>query len=152
MDEGNGAAVAQALVDAWQSALGLQVTARSVSREELDTALQEGTFTLAGTEIRALGNDAECFLMQWGSDKPENLGKYANSAYDTLLSVIAGAEEGEARMGWPPRCGGPAAGGGGRGAPLHQRDGLDTAGRLLRCPAGRPGVVQLRSRWQDRLR
>lgn len=98
VDEGNGAAVAQALVDAWQSALGLQVTARGVSREELDTALQEGTFTLAGTEIRALGNDAECFLMQWGSDKPENLGKYANSAYDTLLSVIAGAEEGEARM------------------------------------------------------
>ncbi|MFR3921615.1 MAG: hypothetical protein ACLTYN_06160 [Dysosmobacter welbionis] len=91
--------MAQALVDAWQSALGLQVTARGVSREELDTALQEGTFTLAGTEIRALGNDAECFLMQWGSDKPENLGKYANSAYDTLLSVIAGAEEGEARMG-----------------------------------------------------
>lgn len=37
--------------------------------------------------------------MRWGSDKPENLGKYANSAYDTLLSVIAGAEEGEARMG-----------------------------------------------------
>lgn len=27
VDEGNGAAVAQALVDAWQSALGLQVTA-----------------------------------------------------------------------------------------------------------------------------
>ncbi|CAN4016410.1 HPr or related phosphotransfer protein, partial [Dysosmobacter welbionis] len=41
VDEGNGAAVAQALVDAWQSALGLQVTARGVSREELDTALQE---------------------------------------------------------------------------------------------------------------
>lgn len=36
--------------------------------------------------------------MQWGSDKPENLGKYANSAYDTLLSVIAGAERG--RPGW----------------------------------------------------
>lgn len=90
--------------------------------------------------------------MQWGSDKPENLGKYANSAYDTLLSVIAGAEEGEARMGCLHDAEAPAAGGGGRGAPLHQRDGLDTAGRLLRCPAGRPGVVQLRSRWQDRLR
>lgn len=99
VDEGSNAAVAQALVDAWQSALGLQVTARGVSREELDTALREGTFTLAGTEIRAVGNDAECFLMQWGSAKPENLGRYANSAYDTLLSVIAGAEEGEARMG-----------------------------------------------------
>ena len=71
----------------------------SLTRLRLDTALREGTFTLAGTEIRAVGNDAECFLMQWGSAKPENLGRYANSAYDTLLSVIAGAEEGEARMG-----------------------------------------------------
>ena len=101
MDEGNGAAVAQALVDAWQSALGLQVTARGVSREELDTALQEGTFTLAGTEIRALGNDAGVLFDAVGPDKPENLGKYANSAYDTLLSVIAGAGGGGGLMGCP---------------------------------------------------
>lgn len=45
------------------------------------------------------GQRCGVLLMRWGSGKPENLGKYANSAYDTLLSVIAGAEEGEARMG-----------------------------------------------------
>ena len=99
VDAGNGAAVAQALVQAWQSALGLRVTARAVTEEELAAALEEGTFSLAGIEIRALGNDAECFLRQWSSTGGENVSRYANSAYDTLLSVIAGAEDATARLG-----------------------------------------------------
>ena len=99
VDAGNGAAVAQALVQAWQSALGLRVTARAVTEEELAAALEEGTFSLAGIEIRALGNDAECFLRQWRSTGGENVSRYANSAYDTLLSVIAGAEDETARLG-----------------------------------------------------
>ena len=99
VDVGNGAAVAQALVQAWQSALGLRVTARAVTEEELSAALEEGTFSLAGIEIRALGNDAECFLRQWSSTGGENVSRYANSAYDTLLSVIAGAEDETARLG-----------------------------------------------------
>ena len=99
VDAGNGAAVAQALVQAWQSALGLRVTARAVTEEELAAALEEGTFSLAGREIRALGNDAECFLRQWSSTGGENVSRYANSAYDTLLSVIAGAEDETARLG-----------------------------------------------------
>ena len=99
VDAGNGAAVAQALVQAWQSALGLRVTARAVTEEELSAALEEGTFSLAGVEVRALGNDAECFLRQWSSTGGENVSRYANSAYDTLLSVIAGAEDETARLG-----------------------------------------------------
>ena len=99
VDAGNGAAVAQALVQAWQSALGLRVTARAVTEEELAAALEEVTFSLAGIEIRALGNDAECFLRQWSSTGGENVSRYANSAYDTLLSVIAGAEDETARLG-----------------------------------------------------
>ena len=99
VDAGNGAAVAQALVQAWQSALGLRVTARAVTEEELAAALEGGTFSLAGIEIRALGNDAECFLRQWSSTGGENVSRYANSAYDTLLSVIAGAEDETARLG-----------------------------------------------------
>lgn len=99
VDAGSGAAVAQALVQAWQSALGLRVTARAVTEEELSAALEEGTFSLAGIEIRALGNDAECFLRQWSSTGGENVSRYANSAYDTLLSVIAGAEDETARLG-----------------------------------------------------
>ena len=99
VDEGNQAAVAQTLVSAWQSALGLRVTTRAVTEEELAAALKEGTFSLAGVEVRALGNDAECFLKQWGSTSEENVSRYANSAYDTLLSVIAGAEDETARLG-----------------------------------------------------
>ena len=99
VDAGNGAAVAQALVQAWQSALGLRVTVRAVTEEELAAALEEGTFSLAGIEIRALGNDAECFLRQRSSTGGENVSRYANSAYDTLLSVIAGAEDETARLG-----------------------------------------------------
>ena len=99
VDAGNGAAVAQALVQAWQSALGLRVTARAVTEEELAAALEEGTFSLAGIKIRALGNDAECFLRQWSSTGGENVSRYANSAYDTLLSLIAGAEDETARLG-----------------------------------------------------
>ena len=70
-----------------------------VTEEELSAALEEGTFSLAGIEIRALGNDAECFLRQWSSTGGENVSRYANSAYDTLLSVIAGAEDEAARLG-----------------------------------------------------
>lgn len=99
VDEGSNGAVAQTLVSAWQSALGLRVTARAVTEEELAAALEEGTFSLAGIEIRALGNDAECFLRQWSSTGGENVSRYANSAYDTLLSVIAGAEDETARLG-----------------------------------------------------
>ena len=99
VDEGSNGAVAQTLVSAWQSALGLRVTARAVTEEELAAALEEGTFSLAGIEIRALGNDAECFLRQWSSTGGENVSWYANSAYDTLLSVIAGAEDETARLG-----------------------------------------------------
>ena len=99
VNEGNSGAVAQTLVDAWQSGLGLRVTARAVTAEELCTALEAGTFSLAGTEIRALGNDAECFLLQWSSASPENFARYDNSAYDTLLSIIAGAEDETARLG-----------------------------------------------------
>ena len=71
-------AVAQALVQAWQSALGLRVTARAVTEEELSAALEEGTFSLAGIgdhpviigttgqrcviHIRRLGTVAEIFI------------------------------------------------------------------------------------------
>ena len=46
-----------------------------------------------------MGNDAECFLMEWTSDSQDNVVGYENSAYDTLMSIIANAEDGTARMG-----------------------------------------------------
>ncbi|SFO96892.1 oligopeptide transport system substrate-binding protein [Oscillibacter sp. PC13] len=98
-DEGANAAVAAALTQMWRDTLQIQVTPVALAAEELETALQSGAYTLAGTWISAVGNDAECFLMQWATDSLDNVTGYANSAYDTLLSIIASAEDGTARMG-----------------------------------------------------
>ena len=46
-----------------------------------------------------MGNDAECYLMEWQSTSALNTSRYNNSAYDTLLSVIAAAQDETARMG-----------------------------------------------------
>lgn len=99
VDQDEAAAVAQALCDMWSRELHLQVTARAVTEEELDQALAEGTFTLAGVELRPVANDPECFLMPWVSEREENTARYANSAYDTLLSIIASAQDSTARSG-----------------------------------------------------
>lgn len=99
VDQDGAAAVAQALCDMWSRELHLQVTAQAVTEEELDQALAEGTFTLAGVELRPVANDPECFLMPWVSEREENTARYANSAYDTLLSIIASAQDSTARSG-----------------------------------------------------
>lgn len=67
----------------------MQVTPRSVTEQELWTALHKEGYSLAGMDIEAVGNDAECFLMEWTSDSPDNVVGYANSAYDTLMAIIA---------------------------------------------------------------
>lgn len=93
------AAVAQLLAEQWRQTLGARVEPRAVTEKELRAALREGTYTLAATEALPLSNDAECFLMQWTSDSVDNFVRYQNSAYDTLMSIIAAAEDGAARMG-----------------------------------------------------
>lgn len=98
-DTPENAAVAQELARQWKQALGVTVTPVAVTEKELRTALQEGNYTLAGLDVRPSGNDAECFLMLWTSDSESNYARYENSAYDTLLSIIARAEVGSARMG-----------------------------------------------------
>jgi oligopeptide transport system substrate-binding protein len=100
LDEGTNGAVAEALCQQWQAALGVRVTPQSVATEqELWTALRAGSYTLAGVELSATVNDAESFLMDWTSDSSNNVVGYANSAYDTLMAIIANASDGSARMG-----------------------------------------------------
>lgn len=98
-DEGTNGAVAEALCRMWRSVLGLNITPRGVTKAELMTALRSGSYTLAGMAVSAVCNDAECFLMDWTSGNSDNLLHYENSAFDTLMSIIAKAEEGSARMG-----------------------------------------------------
>lgn len=99
VDIPENAAVAQELARQWSEALRVNVTPVAVSGTELRAALRSGDYTLAGLNLKAVGNDAECFLKQWTSDQGSNVVGYANSAYDTLLSIIAKADDGTARMG-----------------------------------------------------
>ena len=54
---------------------------------------------MAAADLRAVAADAECFLSVWESGSSENVIAYENSAYDTLISIIARADDGTARMG-----------------------------------------------------
>ena len=99
VDEGSAAAVAAELCRQLRSVLSMQVTPCAVTEEELKTAFAEGTFCLAGKNITAPCNDAESFLLDWASGSPNNVVGYANSAYDTLMSIIATAPDGTARLG-----------------------------------------------------
>ncbi len=99
VDTPENAAVAQELARQWSEALRVNVTPVAVSGTKLRSALRSGDYTLAGLDLKAVGNDAECFLKQWTSDQGSNVVGYANSAYDTLLSIIAKADDGTARMG-----------------------------------------------------
>ena len=98
VDENNNKAVAEAICKTWEETLDLWVTPVAMTELELWAAMREGDFQLAGVDLNAPGNDAECFLMQWTSDSRDNLVGYENSAYDTLMSIIATAGSETARM------------------------------------------------------
>ena len=91
--------MAQELCRQWSQVLHVDVTPRAVTNQELWAALREGNYTLAGVNLEAPGNDAECFLMDWISQSYDNVAGYENSAYDTLMSIIARASDSQARMG-----------------------------------------------------
>lgn len=99
VDEGSNGQVAEAVCRMWKETLNVTVTPRGVTEQELWAALRSGGYTLAGANLSAVCNDAECFLMKWTSDSPDNVLGYSNTAYDTLMAIIAGAEDGTARMG-----------------------------------------------------
>ena len=99
VEDGFTGAVAQELCRQWNEVLDVDVTPRAVTNQELWSALRSGQYTLAGVNLEAPGNDAECFLMDWISDSYDNVAGYENSAYDTLMSIIARASDGTARMG-----------------------------------------------------
>lgn len=97
--DGVNDAVAQALCQQWQEVLGVQVTPKPLNERGLMSALRAGEYALAGLNLTASANDAECFLMSWTSGGRNNLVSYESSAYDTLMKIIASASDGTARMG-----------------------------------------------------
>ncbi|MBQ7777393.1 MAG: peptide ABC transporter substrate-binding protein [Oscillibacter sp.] len=99
VDTVENAVVAEELARQWLNVLNVHIIPTAVTEKELRTALREGDYVLAGMELEAVANDAECFLMHWTSDSENNVIHYANSAYDTLLAIIANAPDGTARLG-----------------------------------------------------
>ena len=96
---GENDAVAQALCQQWQEVLQLQITPKPLTQRELMSALRSGEYTVAGLDVSAAANDAECFLMSWTSGARDNVAGYESSAYDTLLTIVAGSGDADARMG-----------------------------------------------------
>lgn len=99
VEEDGAAAAAEEVCTQLRRALRMQVMPAAVTEEELLTAIADGTFTLAGRNLTAHCNDAESFLLDWASHSENNLLGYENSAYDTLMSIIANAPDGTARLG-----------------------------------------------------
>ncbi len=101
--------------------------------------MRSGNYTLAGMSVSAVCSDAECFLMDWTNGNRDNFLHYEYSAYDTLMSIIAGAEDGSARMGClhdaedlllEIDCA--------HIPPLHGGNGLEAAGHHIWVPSGTP--------------
>ena len=92
-------AAMQLLAQQWMDVLRIRVTPVPMSQADMRTAVRSGEYSMLGMALRAVGNDAECFLMQLATDSESNLANYGNSAYDTLITIIAGAAGGTARTG-----------------------------------------------------
>ena len=99
VDTEENAAVAEELASQLLSVLNVHIIPTAVTEKELRAALQTGDYVLAGMDLKAVANDAECFLMHWTSNSESTVIRYVNSAYDTLLAIIASAPDGMARLG-----------------------------------------------------
>ncbi len=103
-------AVAQYLQSTWKTVLGISISPRECSREELLAALaghsgeggeedgaQAPSCHLILTEISAGREDAMAFLSSWYSENPDNRTGYRSEAYDILISSAQAAMDLAAR-------------------------------------------------------
>ena len=89
--------VAEALRSTWQEKLGLQVTLRAVTQEELMDALTDGDFAMALVMLESVRSDAADMLKEWTSAADGNYAHIHNSAYDLLLRITDTSASAEAR-------------------------------------------------------
>lgn len=94
---GSSAKVAQALQTAWRDKLGIRVSVRGVTPEEMMTVLKSGEFSLALTNINGDRNTALSYLNRFSSSQLENYGQYYSNAYDMLIRTAANSSSDEAR-------------------------------------------------------
>ena len=94
---GSSAKVAAALQTAWRDKLGVRVTLRAVTGEEMLTALRSGEFSLALTNVNGDRNTALGYLNRFSSGQTENYGQFYSNAYDILIRTAANSSSDEAR-------------------------------------------------------
>ena len=99
LDEGTNGLVAGEVCRQLSDMLKMKATPVAMAEEELFAAVESGEFSMVGLELTSLCNDPEGFLRDWTSDAEANAAGYENTAYDTLMSIIATAPDGTARLG-----------------------------------------------------
>lgn len=90
------AKLAQLLRDTWRDQLGLVVTLKGVTSEEVQRDVASGEFTIAMVTLKSDRNDAMGLLRQWASGSKEGEFFYSH-AYDMLMGVAADCGEVEVR-------------------------------------------------------
>ena len=89
--------VAQMLQAVWRDKLGIRVSIRSASPEDMIAALKNGEFSLALTDVSGDRNTALSYLNRFSSDQQENYGQFYSNAYDMLIRVAANSSSDTAR-------------------------------------------------------
>ena len=94
---GSNAKIAQALQSVWRDKLGIRISVRGVSPEEMMTTLRNGEFSLALTNVSGDRNTALSYLNRFSSSQQENYGQFYFNAYDILIRTAANSSSDEAR-------------------------------------------------------
>ena len=89
--------VAQMLQAVWRDKLGIRVSIRGVSPEDMMMVLKYGEFSLALTDVNGDRNTALSYLNRFSSDQQENYGQFYSNAYDMLIRVAANSSSDTAR-------------------------------------------------------
>lgn len=98
--------IAKSLQTMWKEQLGINVTLRAMSEEDLTTTLSPvateedvlpvAPFQIAAIELTAAYSDAGALLFRWHSTSSENITGYTSPAFDILLGVAGDAVSAEA--------------------------------------------------------
>lgn len=96
-ESGVDARVAQQVKQQWQDVLGLTVETVAVESDEMQKALESGTFSVALMTVSDATNTASGYLEDYVSDSFDNYGQHYSNAYDILLRAAAASDSMEAR-------------------------------------------------------
>lgn len=91
-------AIATLLCQQWGE-LGVDVVAVAQDAKTYTQSLYDGTYDLALASVNPTAKDAGFYLMPFASTNVQNVMRYENSAYDTLLTIAFSAENHSGRMG-----------------------------------------------------